>query len=121
MGEKVGKTAIAGRHIEKLLPVVARQESSAYSAVLGDPIPIGWNNIKREWSNGKAGYFSSNKQVLPVNQTPLIWLSVAASMWPSHTAMKQSTSDRPALAPARSHSPSRARLSVCKLNEEKVV
>jgi hypothetical protein len=37
----------------KLLPVLARQESSAYSAVLGDPIPVRGHNSKRESSHGK--------------------------------------------------------------------
>ena len=36
-------------------------ESSANSAISGDPIPIWRHNSKREWSNGKAGHANANK------------------------------------------------------------
>ncbi len=50
-----------------------------------------------------------------------IVLIAVASKTPAHTAIRHSTNDRPTLAPARNHSPSLARLSVCRLNDEKVV
>src|SRR5690349_6568821 len=45
----------------------------------------------------------------------------AAALWPSHTAARQSTTDATIFAEARSQSPSRARFSVCRLNDENVV
>jgi hypothetical protein len=54
MNEKAGKSAMTEGHTAKLLPVVARQESSAYSAILGDSIPVRGHNPKRESSHGKV-------------------------------------------------------------------
>jgi hypothetical protein len=46
---------------------------------------------------------------------------VEASMEPPQTAIRHNITDRPIFPPARNHSPSFMRLSVCKLNEENVV
>src|SRR5580693_492836 len=57
----------------------------------------------------------------PHGQAPFIILRVDASMEPAQTAIRHNATDRPILPPARNHSPSFTRLSVCKLNEENVV
>src|SRR4029077_18002376 len=54
-------------------------------------------------------------------QTHFMALMESASMWPSQTATRQSTTEPTTLPPTWSHSPSLARLSVWRLNEEKVV
>jgi hypothetical protein len=70
------KTNVNG-HMTKLLPVLARQESSAYSAVSGDPIPVRGLNSKRESSPGKAEKLQLNKQDRRWSQTPFVWFSRA--------------------------------------------
>src|SRR6266581_2264664 len=50
-----------------------------------------------------------------------IELRPTARAWPAQTETKHSTIDAPMLPPARNHSPSFNKLSVCRLNEEKVV
>ena len=54
-------------------------------------------------------------------QIHFIALIVEASMEPPQTAIRHNITDRPIFPPARNHSPSFMRLSVCKLNEENVV
>ena len=44
-----------------------------------------------------------------------------ASTTPTHTAIRQSATERPILAPARNHSPSFTRFKVCRLKDENVV
>jgi hypothetical protein len=65
------KTNVNG-HMTKLLPVLARQESSANQAVLGDPIPVRGLNSKRESSPGKAEKLRLNKRDWPWSQTPFV-------------------------------------------------
>src|SRR6478672_6220363 len=48
-------------------------------------------------------------------------LIAAAAICPSHTATRHSTTEATMFADARSQSPSRARFSVCRLNDENVV
>src|SRR5579871_2374888 len=55
------------------------------------------------------------------HQTHFIALMLAASTWPAQTATRHATTEPTTLPPARSHSPSFIRLSVCRLNDEKVV
>ncbi|VTZ28082.1 hypothetical protein MPC1_7610003 [Methylocella tundrae] len=45
-------------HKELLSAVTARQESSASSAISGNPIPIEFGNCIQETSVGKAGNFA---------------------------------------------------------------
>ena len=53
--------------------------------------------------------------------THFIVLRLAASRYPAHTAIRQQITDAPIFAPARNHSPSFIRLSVCRLKDENVV
>ncbi len=55
------------------------------------------------------------------DQAPLSWLREAAATCPSQTAARHKTRESAMLTPASFISPSRTRLSVCRLKDEKVV
>ena len=68
-----------------------------------------------------VGVEAHDRETALQHHAPLAWLMAAPRTEPSHTPTRQNSTETRTLAAARSMSPSRASVRVCRLKDEKVV